>query len=185
MSGINIGTDYEEKSPKKWIIFDIDGTLFNHGHRIHLVQGKHRYFDHYHGLHTKDTPNEKVHKDFKKYANSEEYNIAVMTGRSEDHRSTTIDQLSEYGVVPDLLLMREVDDKRPGPIVKREWVDKHLGGIHNVEAVYEDAEKIVKMWVDSGVPYVFALPDLTSEKPTAALYENSKLIADFEAPPEK
>lgn len=49
------------------------------------------------------------------------------------------------------LVMRECGDHRPDDIVKAELFEKHIEGQFNPICVYDDRDKVVKMWRDRGI----------------------------------
>lgn len=56
------------------------------------------------------------------------------------------------------LFMRETDDKRKDHVVKLELYKKYIDGNYNVEAVFDDRQRVVDMWRDIGLT-VFQVAD--------------------------
>lgn len=49
------------------------------------------------------------------------------------------------------LIMRPQNDYRPDNIIKKELFDKHVAGKYDPICVFEDRDKVVKMWRDTGL----------------------------------
>lgn len=80
------------------------------------------------------------------------HTIIVVSGRDSCCRSLTEDWLMEHGVLYDMLLMREADDKRSDVIVKKELFDNHIDNDYNVVAVFDDRPRVVtETWLPLGL----------------------------------
>jgi hypothetical protein len=83
------------------------------------------------------------------------HRVVIFSGRSEATQKETIDWLNSYGVYPDMIVMRP--DKSPGlytpdDVLKNEWLDTHFPNHEEVLCVYDDRDKVVKMWRENGIP---------------------------------
>lgn len=163
------------ETQKRIAIFDIDGTLADHSHRIHHVSGKKKNFPAYHDLCPLDPPNKEVVDSAKRLAKAGT-RIVLMTGRPESHRGVTEKWLEKHGIKYEALHMRPTSDLMKSREMKLDWVNKHYGGIKNVMAVWEDKKDVVDMWVDQKIPYVHALPDLAIEGDKRRLYVSGKEV---------
>lgn len=71
------------------------------------------------------------------------YVVILLSGRSEDHRAATEAWLRDKGVIYDQLFMRYKGDNRHDGIVKSELVDKHISGVYDVIAHFDDRDRVV------------------------------------------
>jgi hypothetical protein len=123
-----------------WIV-DIDGTLALRGDRSPYDWSKV-------GL---DAPNKPVITVARALAARS--SLIFMSGRMEQCREQTRLWLHTF-LCPDALhcmcsgplLMRKDGDSRPDQIVKRELYERHVQGLHEVEGVLDDRDRVVKMW---------------------------------------
>lgn len=141
-------------------IFDIDGTLFNPAHRMHLLdvdktdtQNESIDWPRFNSLHVGDSPYLDTHKLLVRLRTMGDV-IIFMTARQDQNQETTLQQLIDYGLYEEhncILLMRKGDDFRSDLEVKRDLyfdsVDKHF----EVLGVIEDREKVVEMWRTVGL----------------------------------
>lgn len=77
--------------------------------------------------------------------------LVVVTGRDESMREATEKWLDDNWLHPLLLLMRNNNDFRPGPEIKKEIFEKYIKDKYFVEFVLEDNNDCVKMWRDLGL----------------------------------
>lgn len=119
------------------VICDIDGTLA-------LLDGRNPYFPNIY-----DKLNYPVaylisdsHKDAKMF---------LFTGRKEEFRNVTEKWLSKYNIRYDKLIMRKDNDNRADEIVKKEMYEKYIKDKYYVNCIYDDRDKVVKMWRDLGL----------------------------------
>jgi FMN phosphatase YigB (HAD superfamily) len=92
---------------KNFVVFDIDGTLMNCDHRVHLAKA--REWDSFHEGMTDDVP----YLDMCKLAQKLDAAgcvILCVTGRNERYRTNTHRQLLENEVPCETLIMRPNDD---------------------------------------------------------------------------
>lgn len=133
----------------KTIIFDLDGTLANINHRRHLVEGTKKDWNAFFEACDKDTPNIEICWLFQilqlKYIGP----IEVWSGRSDIVRTKTIEWFIKYGMYPTKIRMRKSGDFRPDEVLKKEWLDEI--GPENVKLVFDDRDKVVKMWREHGI----------------------------------
>lgn len=82
--------------------------------------------------------------------------VIFVSGRPDSHRELTeqwLDvRLDEWDELrPYDLFMRAADDKRNDAIVKREIFDNHIRDKYNVIGVFDDRNRVVRMWRDLGL----------------------------------
>lgn len=132
------------------VIMDIDGTLANADHRIHLLLGEKKDWPAFLAAAPGDSVNEEI-----KILNNTLYQdnvIVICTGRNEKTRAETEKWLADNGISYDHLLMRPADDFSEDTIVKKAMLDQVRGemGLVPLFAV-EDRKKVAAMFRENGV----------------------------------
>ena len=140
------------------IICDIDGTIADGSHRIHLIQNNPKNWDAYFGLAGGDTPIQPVIAFIKNMIATDESSstkIYFVSGRSSVCRKATEKWLDEhFGFTYEALIMREegnheLDDKLKARILKDHFLDK---GIDKQDiVVFDDRQRVVDMWRKNGI----------------------------------
>ncbi|AEM24796.1 polynucleotide kinase [Cronobacter phage ESP2949-1] len=108
---------------KNVVIFDLDGTLACGKHRLHLLPTK--------DLHLTESWTEfnlACADDALIEANAalaealwyQDYEVIILTGRSDIARDLTVVWLDKHGIYHDRLIMRRHDDNRKDTIIKEE-----------------------------------------------------------------
>ena len=82
---------------------------------------------------------------------SQSYKIIFFSGRSEDTRDVTHKWLEDNGFGEHQLYMRKSKDFRSDDIVKKEMYFEYIQPKYNVVCVFDDRDKVVKMWRDLGI----------------------------------
>lgn len=134
------------------IIVDLDGTLANLDHRVHLVQNKPPQWDAFFELCDKDTLITPVATLVNTMYNSDLFQIVILSGRMETVRAKTERWLEVNGVYYHHLVMRKKGDFRPDHIVKKEMLFKAPNEKvkDDILFILEDRDLVVKMWRDLG-----------------------------------
>lgn len=135
-------------------IFDLDGTVCNHEHRLHfLFAGKEEQF---HAACVHDTPVLSILGILKVlYQSGAE--IWFVSGRSRAMFAETLHWLATHTDIPreeiePRLFLRPARDWRQDTVVKGEWLRKQGPEFKaRVAAVFEDRSSVVKMWRDNGL----------------------------------
>lgn len=142
---------------KSSVIFDLDSTLSNPGHRLHLIvkdmekrQWDGPNWDLFHERGALDPGNPHIillarllHQEFK---------IVVMTGRPNNHREATLKWLEQHGVPVDLLLMREYGDWRLDTLVKQDLLDQLIASGYMPFLAVDDRRDVATMFRKNGIP---------------------------------
>lgn len=166
------------------IIFDLDGTLANCEHRRHFVDasknpnyeslGIHPKRPYYHKeirkrfepdwksfyeACDKDKPIEPVISIFTDlWEVSDKYDIEIWSGRCESVMEKTIIWLDRYlyPIKNDSyqLKMRPLGDNTPDDQLKEKWLNDWIAEGGEVECVFDDRPKVVRMWRRRGI-FVF------------------------------
>ena len=134
-------------------IFDIDGTLSNADHRLHLIlnhEGKKIHAPHWNDFlaAAKDDPPIENICDIYRLISQGGEQIILSTGRREDQREMTEAWLLKHGLYHDGLHMRPLGDYRSDTIVKPEVIRKAFGrDIPDlVYAIFEDRARVTAAW---------------------------------------
>ena len=134
-------------------IFDLDGTIADVRHRLHLIKGGGlvqpnwpAFFD----ACKDDTPIEYVvrlnHILFRNLV------VFIASVRPDSHREVTVQCLAKWKVRYHHLMMRKAKDYRDDTEVKKEMLDKIRGMGFNPVFSIDDRPEVVKMWRRNGVP---------------------------------
>jgi predicted kinase len=143
-----IAVEYQ-KNPflPKAIICDLDGTLALHN-------GRNPYDA---STCDQDLVNQPVAEAICKYAR-DDYKVLFTSGRESVYREQTIKFLKKVNIPGYQLFMRAAGDRRKDHVVKLELFQRHIHGHYNVEAVFDDRQRVVDMWRDVGLT-VFQVAD--------------------------
>lgn len=101
------------------VVFDVDGTLANIEHRRTYVQTKPRNWNAFNAAIIYDKPYEDI-VALSNIMHGAGYSIILCSGRSEDTREVTHNQMVKFGVPYKALYMRKEKDYRDDGIVKVE-----------------------------------------------------------------
>lgn len=137
----------------KWIVCDLDGTLFDCAHRQHLAIAK--KWDEFHSLCTED----KIHGDVLTLVRlvhfNQNFGLLALTGRNEKFRNLTESQLRCAGVLVDDLLMRPDDNFDHDAEMKIAQLEKYFGSkeevLKNVIFCLDDRDSVIQNFRDYGL----------------------------------
>ncbi len=154
------------------IVFDLDGTLRDASHRIHLISNGSRDWDAFYRACKDDAPIWHQINNLKHFVEMGE-NVMIWSGCSDIARLTTIDQLNAWGIVigndpisraseepgdtiVDSLWMRSHGDYTPDDKLKLEWYEHYsVYGTHDpITMAFDDRDRMVRMWRSQGVKCV-------------------------------
>jgi FMN phosphatase YigB (HAD superfamily) len=135
----------------RYVIFDIDGTLANISHRQHWVMNRPRNWVAF----KKGIPNDTPHLDiiWLLQVLSVNTRIMIVSGRegSEEGRMHTENWLRDHGITYEELHMRPDRDYRDDSIIKREILAVLRTRHGEPIMVFDDRDRVVKMWREEGV----------------------------------
>ena len=145
-------------------IFDIDGTLADVTHRLHLIDHSNYPAD----LHTRkdwvefkrraaDDPPVPNIVELARTLHTAGYAIVCCTGRDDGMHSMTCAWLKQWGIPYDDLYMRAYDDRRDDTVVKRDLLDK-IRLKYQPWIVIEDRVRVVAMWREAGLTCLQCAP---------------------------
>lgn len=97
-----------------------------------------------------DKPNSPVIKTFQTMR-SAGFNMGILSGRDAISRKETEKWLKKHGIYPDFFYMRPQGTFTPDDVLKKQWLDELNEEGHEIMCVYDDRDKVVKMWRDNGI----------------------------------
>jgi phosphoglycolate phosphatase-like HAD superfamily hydrolase len=141
----------------KTVIFDLDGTLANIETRrgISIKENGKMDWDILFDPNniSLDTPNRPV-ITMAKLLKESGHRIVILSGRSKVTKDATRDWLKQFDVPFDVLKMRP-DNKEfkfmPDDQLKKLWLDQLFPNTEDVLCVFDDRDKVVKMWRENGL----------------------------------
>lgn len=131
------------------IIFDLDGTLANLDHRLHLVKTKPKNWKAFFAGVSEDTVIDVIFKLYKKVMLGNR--IIICSGRSDSCKQATEEWLYDNGIHYSALYMRKSDDCRDDATVKKELLYKMRDDGYNPLLAFDDRQRVVDMWREEGL----------------------------------
>jgi hypothetical protein len=132
----------------------LDGTLAINKHRFHLIDKsleKKVDWNAYFEACDKDKPNNPVIKTIKALEAQGHY-IHIFSARGDAVIEKTIEWLNRYEIPFDQLTMREMNTFTPDEELKKSWLlSKYPNYQEDVLCVFDDRDKVVKMWRSMGL----------------------------------
>jgi len=148
-----------------WFIFDIDGTLANNTHRLHLlpynretdpnsvVDNTAAQWDEFNGAAAADSVYPAISTIYRAIGEAG-YRIALITGRTELIRTITTNWLFRMGLDRyHELYMRPEDDYCSDYILKQRIMKTNFKGRH-IQCVFEDRDRVVQMYRENDIQCV-------------------------------
>jgi len=134
----------------KIVVFDIDGTLANIEHRRAFVATKPKNWRAF----TAGIPNDTPHHDIIDLVHlfmDTGHNIILCSGRGEESREVTEQQMDKFAVTYHQLYMRPVKDHRPDDIIKVELLQQIRNDWGNPKYWFDDRQRVVNAIRAEGV----------------------------------
>jgi hypothetical protein len=138
------------------IVLDLDGTLFNIGHRVHHLQAKD--YETANSLLIHDEVHEDVVNFLSMLDDVEDKEVIAVTGRDEKWRELTHQKLDSHrlGYYIDMLLMRPYGNFASDGVMKLQVLEKHFGSkeevLKRVAFCLDDRDKVVEEFRNYGLP---------------------------------
>ena len=136
-----------------FIIFDIDGTLANIGHRLYHIKSEKQDWDSFNDAMVDDILHRHIAEIYYRMCNiryMNNYGSIFVTGRPETHRKMTEDWLMKHNLIPNYLFMRPAGDYRSDVEIKAEIYHKYIEPAE-ILFVVDDRDAVVKMWRMKGL----------------------------------
>lgn len=147
------------------IIFDMDGTLADVSHRMHLLDGS-KDWDAFHGAMSDDAPVEAIAELARLMGKAAAAGLGidavlVVTARHDDPRyaQMTREWLELHDIPCDRLYMRRDGDMRRDHIVKSEILQQILDDGYEPVLAVDDRPEVVAMWREHGITTLQCAPD--------------------------
>jgi phosphoglycolate phosphatase-like HAD superfamily hydrolase len=138
----------------KTVIFDLDGTLAIIDKRRALAakpNGKINWGTFFAPENIKlDEPNFPVIESFKAMK-AAGFIVGIFSGRDEISRQETMNWLAKHNIDPMFLRMRPNGSFTPDDVLKKAWLDEIIANGNEVMCVFDDRDKVVKMWRENGI----------------------------------
>ena len=137
------------------VIFDLDGTLALIDKRRELatigLNGKINWEIFFNPNNIQlDEPNIPVIKTFQAMKQAG-FRVGIFSGRDSISEKETKEWLTENGINWDFIKMRPQGDFTPDDRLKKQWLDDELDQDHSVLCVFDDRDKVVKMWRENNI----------------------------------
>lgn len=139
---------------KKVIIFDIDGTLADSDHRLHLINGHKKEWQLFFDGAADDPPHYEIQWLNHIMAERDEVELIVLTARPEKQRAMTERWLAEHGIIHAELILktaREEAARIPDQDFKERILDELIAQGRRPYMVFEDRQSVVDMWRRRGI----------------------------------
>lgn len=141
----------------KLMVFDIDGTLANIEHRRCYVATKPRNWNAFNAAIPFDTQHEDI-VYLAKLFRQRNHTIVLCSGRSEDERIMTVEQMKNFGVDYQKLYMRASKDYRDDGIVKTELLYRIREEFGEPYLWFDDRNRVVDAIRAQGVRVLQVAP---------------------------
>lgn len=144
-----------EQKAKKVIIFDIDGTLADSGHREHLIQDRtkadwYTFFEESRN----DPPHYEIQWLNHIMAERDDVDLIVLTARPDYSRIMTVEWLAKHDIAHTELIMKHMRQDG-GYDSDHEFKEKVLEQLtadgRKPYMVFEDRQSVVDMWRSRGI----------------------------------
>jgi len=133
-----------------FVVFDLDGTLADIGHRVHHVRDGNRNYDAFFAACPDDLPNVPVVASLRAHQDAG-HRVEIWSARSDRVRAETVEWLASVGIDPRLLVnMRSASDQTRDVELKRSWLHA-LHPDERPDLVYDDRQSVVDMWREEGL----------------------------------
>lgn len=138
----------------KTVIFDLDGTLAlidKRRAKASLPNGKMNWKEFFAPENIQlDEPNWPVIDTFNALQEAG-FIVGIFSGRDNISEVETRSWLLDHDINPDFLKMRSHGSFVPDDKLKKLWLNDLLEDSHNILCVFDDRDKVVKMWRENGI----------------------------------
>jgi FMN phosphatase YigB (HAD superfamily) len=145
---------------KKYVIFDLDGTLINISSVVHLADAKE--WEEFADATLTCPPFPEMVEYARHIQQLKTVGLIVVTAKPERLRQRTLNWLSMQGIIADELLMRPNKDFRTSAELKPGLLQQHLGDEWKGQILFaiEDRDKVVDAWRALGIACLQCAPSL-------------------------
>lgn len=133
------------------ILCDLDGTLADISHRLHLIKDDHPDWDEFYSACDLDDVNDWCKRLLDAISLDPDLRVSIVSARRQQLRKKTIKWLKEKDIFYDqLVLVRPDGNHEEDQELKRRWL--HQSGLKDrVLLVIDDRAKVCKMWREEGL----------------------------------
>ncbi len=132
------------------IIVDIDGTLANLDHRIHLIRKPNKNWNLFFEKMNDDKPIEQTINKIKEFYD-DGFKILIVTGRPETYESITVEWLNKHLPFEEFeLIQRRKNDNRPSYQFKQSVLTE-LKQKYKIRFFTDDKEEDINMYHKGGL----------------------------------
>lgn len=130
------------------IIVDLDGTLSDCSHRLHLISQDKKQWN----LFFEGCIDDNLIEPLNEILNvlNKIYKVVIITARPENNRELTTQWLLENNIKFDALYMRKKNDYRKSPFVKQSLLDE-VRNKYNPIYAFEDRQDCVEMFQNNNI----------------------------------
>lgn len=140
-----------ERSPRPLVIFDLDGTLANIEHRLHLIAAKPKRWDRFFRACVDDAPNPPV-IELAQTLHRSGWELWIWSGRSDVVRRETEAWLATHVGMDAPLRMRRDGDHQADVTLKASWLlELTATDRARLRFIVDDRASVVAMWRRHGV----------------------------------
>ena len=146
------GSKYHVSTSKPIVVCDLDGTLSDGTHRLHLIPTKDLHLTENWSEFNKAAVGDSPIKSTIAVINGlwvSGFAVIILTGRSDEVEEGTRKWLNENGVKYDALIMRRKKDNRRVATVKEEVLCAI--GPENIVCAFDDSPVVVKLFRNLGI----------------------------------
>lgn len=146
------GKKYELMTSKPIVIVDLDGTLSDGSHRLHLLPTENLHLTESWSEFNRAAAGDSPIKSTIAVINGlwvSGFAVVILTGRSDEVRYETCKWLNENGVKFDEIIMRRQEDNRKDTVIKEEAL--RAIGLDNIVCAFDDSPNVVKHFRSLGI----------------------------------
>lgn len=138
-------------------LFDIDGTIADCSHRIHLIQKQPKDWRTFFAFVRNDAPIPHI-IELARHLAVADMKIVYVSGRSEECRGHTEEWLERHGLPDGPLYMRREGDHRDDDIIKIELLAMVREAGYDPIMAFDDRNRVVAAWREAGIPCAQVAP---------------------------
>lgn len=135
----------------KFVIVDLDGTLADINHRVHMVKSEKPDWDAFFNACVNDTPNSWCVELIRSMGLRNK--VLIVSARSKivemETRQWLARVFSGMGVDVELVLLREAGNHEPDVDLKLRWLEEF--GKDRIHFVVDDRQRVVDAWRSAGL----------------------------------
>lgn len=136
------------------LVLDVDGTVADISHRRKHVEARPKDWKMFHANMHLDMPVATVVRVAQMITSSPGWRTVVCTGRHRGHEELTVTWLEQHSISFEEIYMRDEGDRRQDDVVKRELLGFMRKDGCYPTLVFEDRDRVVRMWRSHGIPCV-------------------------------